>query len=397
MKALRYERSIPRFAASRIASTLRPGAGAKYGPLALVQNLGEVDKPGPGWIRVRPRLAGICGSDLATTEGRSSRYFEPIVSFPFTPGHEVVGDLDDDRRVVIEPVLGCVARGIEPVCRWCATGDLGRCERITFGRLKPGLQSGFCCDTGGGWATAMVAHESQIHPVPNELSDEDAVLVEPTACAIHGALASGSVDGGLVAVIGAGSVGALVTAALTRWNRPAALIVAAKHPEQRALARAMGATSVVDPGELLRAVRRATGTLAIGDGDLERLAGGADVVIDCVGSSATIADALAVVRPGGTIVLVGMPATVHLDLTPLWHREIRLIGAYAYGVEPMVGRRRTFDLAFELAASNRLGRLVSARYPLHRYEDALAHAGAAGRRGGVKICFDLRQEKDRTR
>ena len=50
--------------------------------------------------RVRPRLAGICGSDLATIDGHSSRYFEPIVSFPFTPGHEVVGELDDGSRVV---------------------------------------------------------------------------------------------------------------------------------------------------------------------------------------------------------------------------------------------------------------------------------------------------------
>ena len=69
---------------------------------------------GPDWHRVRPRLAGICGSDLATIDGRSSRWFEPIVSFPFVPGHEIVGDLDDDSRVVIQPTLTCAARGVEP-------------------------------------------------------------------------------------------------------------------------------------------------------------------------------------------------------------------------------------------------------------------------------------------
>ena len=104
------------------------------------------------------------------------------------PGHEVVADTDDDRRVVLEPVLGCVARGIDPPCAACARGDLGGCERLAFGHLEPGLQTGFCCDTGGGWSTYMVAHPSQLHAVPDDMSDEAAVMVEPTACAVHAAL-----------------------------------------------------------------------------------------------------------------------------------------------------------------------------------------------------------------
>jgi hypothetical protein len=83
---------------------------------------------------------------------------------------------------------------------------------------------------------------------------------------------------------------------------------------------------------------------------------------------------------------------VHLDLAPLWHREVQLRGAYAYGREdvgPSTGSR-TFDLAIEIAGAVAPGRLVSATYPLDRFEDALAHAGAAGRRGSVKIAFDLR-------
>src|SRR3546814_3357593 len=88
------------------------GAGAKVGPLSR-RDVDPADLPGPGWVRVRPRLAGICGSDLATIDGTSSRWFEPIVSFPFTPGHEVVGELDDGTRVVVVPVLSCVARGID--------------------------------------------------------------------------------------------------------------------------------------------------------------------------------------------------------------------------------------------------------------------------------------------
>ena len=92
-----------------------------------------------------------------------------------------------------------------------------------------------------------------------------------------------------------------------------------------------------------------------------------------------------------------MPAVVKLDLTPLWHREIALVGAYAYGVEPFANGTRTFDLAFALVEALGLGSLVSATYPLDQYEDAIAHAAAAGARGAVKIAFDLRNEKERNR
>ena len=124
------------------------------------------------------------------------------------------------------------------------------------------------------------------------------------------------------------------------------------------------------------------------------LSGGADVVFDCVGSAESIAQSLAMVRPRGTVALVGMPGKVTVDLAPLWHREVRLAGAYAYGTERPAGmddRVSTFALAFEVVAAQHTGRLVSATYPLTRFEDAVAHAGAAGRRGAVKIAFDVRK------
>jgi threonine dehydrogenase-like Zn-dependent dehydrogenase len=416
MKALVFERKVPKFAAARMAGSLRPGGGAKVGPLRLTD--AEPPKlPGPDWVYVKPRLAGICGSDLATIDGKSSRYFEPIVSFPFTMGHEVVADLidpdngiteaDGTHRVVIEPVLGCAARGIDPDqwCEFCDHGHLGNCTNITFGDLEPGLQSGFCCDTGGGWSTMMVAHRSQLHAVPDGMSDEAAVMVEPTACAVHAALAVQATHRPIV-VIGAGSLGLLTIAALTHFgisNTEAQIIAVAKHPLQRRLARELGADIVVEPDEVRRAVRRVSGSMAIGDGPIDRLTGGTDHVFDCVGSAASITDAMAVTAPRGTVHLVGMPGTVEVDLTPLWHKEINLVGAYAYGNEhpdphefPPVGRR-TFDLAFELVQAADLGRLVSTTYPLARYEDAVVHAATAGGRGAVKVAFDLRAEKERTR
>jgi threonine dehydrogenase-like Zn-dependent dehydrogenase len=382
MKALVYRRKPLRYVAGAVAGRLVPGRGAAYGPLAL-KDIDPPELPGPEWVRVRPRLSGICGSDLATIDGHASRYFEPVVSFPFVPGHEVVGDLDDGSRVVLVPVLACAPRGIDPPCPQCATGRINRCERIAFGAIEPGLQLGFCADTGGGWSTSMVAHESQLVAVDDDLTDEEAVMVEPTACAVH---AAHQWTGGDIAVIGAGALGLLTVAALRHLHPDASVLVTAKHPEQRRLAESLGADRVVDPDTLGRTVRLVTGSMVAGT----QLTGGAGVVYDCVGTDASIGQALSVVAPGGTVVLVGMPANVSINLTTLWHRETALVGCYAY-------ERADFDTAIELVRVARLGRLVSAAYPLARFEEAIEHAAQAGSRGAVRVVFDLRREKERNR
>jgi threonine dehydrogenase-like Zn-dependent dehydrogenase len=420
VKGLLVERSVARFAAARLVSAVGgSGTSTAIGPLRLT----EIDAPalpGPGWLRVRPVLAGICGSDLATLDGHSSRYFEDIVSFPFVPGHEIVGVIeegstdnaadDDDEnlppgtRVVVEPVLGCVARGIVPPCDACAEGRVGGCERVAFGHIAPGLQIGYCADTGGGWSQAgLVAHRSQLHRVPEALSDEDAVMIEPTACAVHAALAAAVQPGDTVAVLGGGTLGLTTTAALRQLATPGALLMGARYAHQRQLAGELGADLAVAPAQLTRAVRRRSRSLETSG----HLTGGADIVVDCVGSAESLAQCLAMVRPRGRVVLVGMPGKVSVDLASLWHREVALIGAYAYGTENTgatgigtgstgpsgpdgrPGHRRTFAMAMEVVAAASLGRLVSARYPLDRFEEAVAHAGAAGRRGAVKVVFDL--------
>ena len=412
MKALVLERNVPRFAASRLVSLLGSGRGAGIGPLQLLD--AEVpERPGEDWYPLRPLLSGICGSDLATVDGRTSRYFEDLVSFPFVPGHEVVGVLEDGgvdvagrtlapaTRAVIEPVLGCGPRHLHPPCARCGSGHTGLCGNVAFGALEPGLQTGFCTDTGGGWSTApLMAHASQLHAVPDGLNDQDAVIIEPTACAVHAALSADIVPGDVVAVVGAGTLGLTTVAALHGVVRPHAectVVVGAKHARQRQLADSLGADYVVAPDQLARAVRRQAGSLVVGG----RLTEGADVVFDCVGNAASLTESLAMVRPRGRVVLVGMPATVSIDLAPLWHRELTLVGAYAYGTEtssvPGAPERRTFELAIDLVGAAGLGRLVSALYPLERYEEALAHAGSAGRRGAVKVAFDLRNPKGRTR
>jgi threonine dehydrogenase-like Zn-dependent dehydrogenase len=223
----------------------------------------------------------------------------------------------------------------------------------------------------------------------------------------------------VVAVLGAGTLGLTVTAALAhmaangRCPAPRSLLVGAKYPHQQRLAREFGATDALPADQLPRAVRRQTHSLSFGGvaGETATLSGGADVVIDCVGSAESISQSLSMVRPRGTVALVGMPGKVTIDLAPLWHREVRLAGAYAYGTESVPGmaatgaaatgaRKRpaakpkevtTFALAFDVVAAASTGRLVSATYPLARFEEAVAHAGAAGRRGAVKIAFDIRK------
>ncbi len=385
MKALQFDRKPLRIAAAFMAGSVAPGRGAAWGPLELIDD-DDPALPTDEWVRLRPRLSGICGSDLATIDARSSRYFEPIVSFPFTLGHEVVAETADGRRVVIVPVLSCVTRGIDPVCDMCAAGRINLCERVAFGHLSPGLQTGFCADTGGGWSTSMVAHPSQIVAVPDDLTDEAAVMLEPTACAVHAAARD---TGEHTVIIGAGTLGLLTLAAMAtrreqRGGTPAPIIVTAKYAEQKRLAKELGADVVCAPDELPRWVRRLSGSLAVGN----QLTCGFNHVVDCVGTSDSIDQALKIAAPGGEVLLVGMPAKVTLELTGLWHRETAIRGCYAY-------ERADFDTAIDVVRRFDLGRLVSATYPLRRYKDALEHAASAGRRGAVKVAFDMRAEKRR--
>lgn len=356
------------------------------GPLRLA-DVAEPDLPGSDWERISPTLAGICGSDLSTLAGHTSRYFEPLVSFPFVLGHEVVGTTDDGTRITLDAVLGHAARGEEPPTPDAAPGDGDDHGHLVTGPLEPGLQIGSCESTGGGWSTSMVAHRSQIHEVPAELSDAAAVMVEPAASGVHAALRSRVEPGDTVVVLGAGTIGLCTIAALRAHTEAGRIIATAKYPQQRSLAKDLGADSVVDPSEIRREVRRVTGSRMIG----RVLSGGANVVVDAVGSEASVDDALAITRPRGRIVLCGMPGQIKVDLAPLWHRETELCGCYTYGTEELADgtRAHTFGLAMDLVSATDLGRLVTATYPLAKYKDAIRHAAEAGKRGAIKIAFDL--------
>lgn len=385
---------MARYIASRALSGRAPGLVADVAPLRL-GNLAEPPVPAEGWVRVRPTLAGICGSDLAMLSGDASFYFSPIVSTPFVPGHEIVGTrADDGARVVVEPVLHCATRGITPACGPCRRGDTGCCERLAHGHLAPGLQTGYCEDTGGGWGTELVAHLSQIHELPEDVSDEAAVLVEPLACAVHAALRASVGDGDTVLVCGAGTIGLLTVAAVKHLTPAGRIVASAKHPRQRNEAARLGADEVVAPDAMLRGVRLATRAMTLREErGGEWLAGGADVALECSGRLDALEECLRTTRSRGRVVVVGLPGAGRVDLAPLWHKEIELVGAYAYGTE--ADGRRTFEIAIELASRLDLAPLVSAVYPLSRYREAIDHAMDAGRLGAVKIAFAPQLETTR--
>lgn len=387
MLALQYSRSIPAFALVK-ASGGRPEVATSSLSMLHLGDIEEPRLPAPGWERVHPRLAGICGSDLAAITGHISLYLDPLTSYPFVPGHEVVGELSDGTRVVVEPALGCLVRGLEAQCPRCLEGRPGLCQNVTEGPLEVGLQTGYCESTGGGWGEVLVAHPSQLHPVPAQLSDEAAVLVEPFACSIHAALRGAARADEVVVVYGAGTIGLLTIAAIRLFTPPRQLIAVAKHAHQRELAKRLGADQVVTPDEVFQRVRFATGARRLDGIDRPVLLGGADLTFECVGSASSLNDSVRLTRAGGRLIAVGMPGEEKVDWAPIWQRELTVSGAYAYGVE--ANGRRTFEMALEAAAELPLEGLTGPLFTLGEYREGIEYALKAGRLSAVKVAFDLR-------
>ena len=408
MRALLYQRSIPRYAWTKLVGGRTAKGVTGPGSSLSLTDVPEPRLPGPSWLRIKPTLAGICGSDLAVLNTHASLYPSAFTSFPFVPGHEMVGIVSEvgsavttchvGDRVVLEPALGCIVRGFRDLCATCAKGRYANCERVTQGDISEGLQTGYCRDTGGGWGAEVVAHESQVYAVPNAISDAAAVLIEPLSCCVHAVTQAQIVDGARVLVLGCGSVGLMTIAALKHFRPSLTVVALARHPHQQELAQALGAEHVVPAGrksydDLAQLSGASLHSLTIGK---PAVVGGFDAVFDCVGSSSSIEDAVNWTRPQGTATLVGMPGPVKVDLAALWQKEINLAGAYAYGDEMWQGRSvKTFELAIEMMAdgwAGRLAPLVTHSYPLGQYREAIVTALSVGRRKAVKTVFDLTKD-----
>jgi L-iditol 2-dehydrogenase len=406
VKALVFDPTIPRFVATKVLSAV--SQDALWGTWAPLQYRDVADPPLPGddWVRVRTTLGGVCGSDLHTIHLDASPATSAITSFPFVLGHENVGtvvevgpgirDLTPGLRVTVEPTLPCAARGIDPPCANCAAGNYNICLRYTEGHISPGLSIGFCRDTGGSWGPSFVAHRSQVLPVPDAVSDENALMVEPLAVAAHPFLRLPLQPNQTVLVIGGGVIGQSVVAVLRAMNAPVRVIMLAKYPFQEEMARRLGADMTV--------------RLQRGDGHYDALAdllgatlrrpligkrvpvgGGADIAVECVGSGRSIDDTLRWTRPGGTVILLGLAALPRgVDWTPIWLNELRVLGSYIYAMESWEGRRvRTMDLVLDWIARGRLdpAPLVTHRFPLTDYAGALRTAMGKVHSRAFKVAF----------
>ena len=407
MQAIQYVKSVPRYLAVRL---LGEHFGGLYTSGMSCIRLTTIEEPrviGPEWVKIRTCLSGICGSDLATITAKGSPYFSPFTSTPFVLGHEVVGEIaevgaevegcDIGDRIVIEPVLSCAIRGIQPYCYQCLRGRFANCENITKGDISSGIQTGYCRDTGGGWSEYLVAHQNQLHHVPAELSDEIAVLAEPFACALHGVLKADLDESAEILIIGAGTMGLLTVAVIRALKKKNRILIVAKYPHQQKLARELGADEIIPHDKHLYAnVCLLTGAESH-QPELGKpvLLGGADVTFDCVASAATIDDALRFTRAQGRVILVGMPAIPkNIDWTSIWYKELKVSGAYTYGVEDYNGGKiRTFELGIQFLRQmgERLSPLIGERFPLPDYSGAIDSALHTGRSGTVKTLFDLRK------
>ena len=199
----------------------------------------------------------------------------------------------------------------------------------------------------------MLAHRSQLWPVPDGMSDETAVLIEPFACAIHAAFRAEIPAGGTVHVVGAGTVGILTLIAIKAFTKADHVVVAAKHQRQRAAATMAGADDVVRPEHAVKAVRRTDHAVKLTpERGMDFLLGRGRRGDRVHGIEQRARPALWTTKAGGRVVVSGIPGG-GADLTPLWFRELELAGAYTSGVEDLGNgvTRPTFEMAMELATN----------------------------------------------
>lgn len=379
-QGLYFHISLPRIAAQRANGAL----GRRLAPSGVRL---EALKTGPipsGWVELRPRLSGVCGSDISLLRGQSSPYMAPLTSFPAVLGHEIVATVEGSgQRVVVEPSLSCAARRLPP-CQMCSTGHPDDCLRRSDPGLGPGLLLGYNARMPGGWSHKMWAPEEQLVPVPEAMPDERSVLTEPAAIVLAGLrrLEWASVE--TVLVIGAGTLGLLAIALISELYPAATLFTQARYPRQRELARRFGADHVVQRPDTDTEFRRMVGDPSpTMPGFAPYYPRGFDAVVVAAGSGTALSDGLRWVAADGQVLLLGGVGSVRTDWTPVWSRRIRLQGSYGYGESGVDTFRAVLSLFSVM--SQPLEELVTHRFSLSEYRTAI-HALMGGQ-GVIKAVF----------
>lgn len=301
--------------------------------------------PADGDVLVRSTVVGICGSDVHAAHGN-----HPFMSLPFWPGHEVVGVVEAvgatvdpglvGARVVIEPNLTC---GQCPPCR---SGRYNICTTLDV----------FGCQSPGGMADRFVIAADRVVPLPDDLNDLEAALVEPLATPVHAVRRAGDLTGKRVVVLGAGPIGLFVAIAALSAGA-AKVVVADLLDSKRARAERLGATGSFD-STAPDAADQATSLLGAR----------ADVVFDCVSRESTVRLAIAILEKGGTLMTVGVPAgPTTVDLQLIQDREIALLGNLMYV-------REDVERAIEILRERRLplDELITSTFDLADAQRAFA-------------------------
>ncbi|HUV28157.1 MAG TPA: zinc-binding dehydrogenase [Anaerolineales bacterium] len=408
MKAIQFNFTIPRYVLGLAFGKVSQKFFWSGLTCTQYQDIPAPQLPGEDWVVVKTRLGGICGTDMSAVKLTASTYSTPLVTFPFVLGHENIGRIDQigsnvekwavGDRVVVEPSLWCKPRGIEELCPFCAKGEINHCVCITEGKISPGISIGLCHDTGGSWAPNFVAHEEQLYRVPDIISDENGLMIEPFSIALHAALQNFPKENERVLVIGAGTIGLCMIAALRALGSNAEIIALVRYGFQADAAKSLGATQII------RSTRDSSFYNDIVDltgAALKRpvmgkpmVIGGVDRVFDCVGSNSTLDDAMRLTRNGGRVIFVGEPGIVkNLDWTPIFTQDLEVKAAYLYHhVEEYQKQQwKAFDLAIDLMKNERvdIGWLVTHKYQLEEYKQALSVTNHRRREEAIKVVFEF--------
>jgi threonine dehydrogenase-like Zn-dependent dehydrogenase len=405
VQALVFNVSIARQAVTKVLGALTPRA--YVGPLApmALREIPDPALPAPDWVRLRTRLCGVCGSDYKQVflNGRLDNPMTALVSFPQVLGHEVVATVDSvgpavrqrrpGERVVLNPWLSCAPRGIDPPCAACRSGQLSLCANFARGTLPPGIHTGNCAVATGGFAPLLPAHESQCIPVPHEVPDVAAVLADPFSVSLH-AILNNPPDGDPVLVYGCGTLGLLSILILRVLHPDLRVIAVARYPHQADLARRFGAAVVVPwrPVEgITDAVAEATGAEKLTPWyGRPWLMGGVATTYDTVGSPETLEAGVRITRKRGAIVVTGVEIPRRFEWTPLYFKELRIVGANAFGHETFEGEtKHAMEIYFDLVRRGRIDAtpIITHRFTLAQYRDAFLACYDQGASHAVKVLF----------
>lgn len=402
MRTIYFEKNIPRILTTKLLRPIWPGAiWSRVSPVE-VRGLSDPDLPGPGWLKVRNFQCGICATDLSLinveADPRVAPAAEPGIQRIYL-GHEAVGEVIEvgsaverfevGDRVVIEarPVgsPNCHTQEIDPPCRQCAAGQSRFCENASLGKGPLGV--------GAGWSDMYTAHESEVWPVPDALTDDEAAMIEPMSVGLHAVLRAMPEPGDRVLVIGAGNIGLLTLQSLRAVAGRVHITVLARYPQQGQAAQRFGADVVLQDGGSYAELAQITDARHY-QAPMNRglLLGGFDLIYDSVGKQDTITDALRWARAGGRVVLVGSTLKpMHVDLTPVFYQEVDLIGSLTFGIESWKGRRiHTFDLVIELLEEGLLSEagMITHRFPFEQYRQAIRTADDK-ESGSIKVMLTL--------